>query len=479
MTTPDNEELYQHLSFPLPYRVLVLVGLGILGWATNLHGLDVSGVDTIAAMDLRTDTGIAKPVMPVHHSAAFNHLKVVDLYHAAYRLFSLYSFSCFLSWSFYRLVTQGDPARVDSYGYIPVITTLAIIIVLLCPYDIFLKHEREKFTLGIRRCIFPAPNGPIYFSDVVLADIGTSFAKVFGDIWQSMWMLKPGNSILVPPVHDNWMRWILPTVMSFPFFIRFRQCLIEYNMPGNESRRPLFNALKYATSFPVIYLSAAQRLVVVDLIKEKGKKLAGEVWHGEHPLFRLWLLAAVINSLYSFWWDVTNDWGLDLMKFEPPTNHERQPPRPLLLARLHSGTPLIRRYPDSLSEEDDRHAGQAHDLPKHRYRQSCYGLRSVLLYPRMIYPALIFLNLLLRMTWSVKLSPHVNLTRDGTVAFFWLEVAELVRRWLWVFVRVEWEVVKKIEEKNPANYLDDRSGDEGEYEMIPATPDLSERNLTL
>lgn len=78
------------------------------------------------------------------------------------------------------------------------------------------------------------------------------------------------------------------TSSSLPFFLRFRQCLIEYNLPANESRKPLFNALKYATSFPVIFLSAAQKIVTTDLLQEKGEGVANEPWHGEHPLFRLW-----------------------------------------------------------------------------------------------------------------------------------------------------------------------------------------------
>ena len=54
------------------------------------------------------------------------------------------------------------------------------------------------------------------FSDsVILADIGTSFAKVLGDVWLAVWMLKPGNSMLNPPVDDSWLRWILPTVMRY------------------------------------------------------------------------------------------------------------------------------------------------------------------------------------------------------------------------------------------------------------------------
>ena len=31
------------------------------------------------------------------------------------------------------------------------------------------------------------------------------------------------------------------------------------------------------------------------------------------------------------------------------------------------------------------------------------------------------------------------------MVIFWLEVAEVVRRWMWVFVRVEWEVVKNMQ----------------------------------
>ncbi|KDR75178.1 hypothetical protein GALMADRAFT_249130 [Galerina marginata CBS 339.88] len=477
MSGTDNDEIQYHLAFPLPYRALFLVGVGILGWATNLHGLDALRVDAFDAMDLRTDPNAPKPLMPVHHSAAFNHSRAMILCHSAYRLFFSYAALLFLSWSLYRLVTHGDPSGVDAYGSIPVITAITVFLILLCPYNILERTEREKFTLAIRRCVFPPPSGPIYFSDVIFADIGTSFAKVFGDVWISLWMLKPGNSILSPPVEDSWLRWVLPTIMSLPFFLRFRQCLIEYNLPANDSRRPLFNALKYASSFPVIFLSAAQRIVVTDLVKEKGNNISGETWHGEHPLFRLWLLAAVVNSLYSFWWDVTNDWGLDLLRVEPPNpkSPERQLPKPLLLPRLHFSTPSGNRPSIDFLSSEENHDAPSGDSLKHQHRQSCQGLRTVLLYPRAIYPVLIFVNLLFRMTWSVKLSTHVHSSRNGSLAFFWLEVAELVRRWLWVFLRVEWEVIKRARDRVPTSQIDSRNGDEGEYEMVPNSPDMMAR----
>ena len=63
------------------------------------------------------------------------------------------------------------------------------------------------------RCLFPASNSTIYFSDVVFADVLTSFAKVLGDMWLSLCMLLPGGSLLQLPSQDGWYQWILPSLM--------------------------------------------------------------------------------------------------------------------------------------------------------------------------------------------------------------------------------------------------------------------------
>lgn len=86
----------------------------------------------------------------------------------------------------------------------------------------------------------------------------------------------------------NYSHILTVSALSLPYLVRFRQCLIDYRAPGNTSTRPLYNALKYATSFPVIYLSAAQRIVVSELKAVKGDAVVHEAWRGEHALFRLW-----------------------------------------------------------------------------------------------------------------------------------------------------------------------------------------------
>lgn len=451
----DDDALFA-TTFPLPFRVLFLVGVGILGWATNLHGLDCMGINAAQTLELSSPDAYGhkhKHSIPIVHSGyrlIFSDPSV--FYTAAYKLFSSYAAWCTFCWILFRVLTHGgNTALVDVFGFIPAVASLFVLVALICPVDVFQKRERDMFLLAIRRCLV-AP-APIYFADVVFADVFTSFAKVLGDVWLSLLMILPGNTMLVAPSADGWGRWIVPTIMSLPYLIRLRQCLAEYTSDTNTSRRPLFNAIKYATSFPVIFLSAAQRIVVDDLMGER------DMLRTQHPLFNMWLLAAAVNSLYSFWWDVTFDWGLELLK--PKKDDSRaSPPRALLLPELHSRSSSL--------------TGGALTPPPEYVPATVYpwGLRPVLLYPLPVYPLLIFLNLILRLTWSVKLSSHLYSRSDGSLVIFWLEVAEIVRRWMWVFVRVEWESVRKTSDRSPfSRSTDALSGEDDEYEMVGTRED--------
>ncbi|KAF5393227.1 hypothetical protein D9757_000720 [Collybiopsis confluens] len=453
MSEPDVDvEVGYSLSFPLPFRIFALTSVGILAWATNLHGLQKSSVDAVLALDLR--------VHDHYWPGSPRRADIVALYKNLYKIFLTYSTWCLLSWLLFRSLTHDDPNLVDAYGYIPALFALLTILVLIIPFNIFFKTERDKFIHAIRRCVSSSPDSPVYFADVVFADIFTSFAKVLGDVFISLRMILPGNSLLQPPADHGWTRWLMPTIMSIPYLVRFRQCVIEWLSADNTSQRPLANAVKYATAFPVMYLSAAQRLVVSDLISEKGRQAARQAWHGEHPLFRLWLLFAVINSLYSFWWDVSNDWGLELLRFSSQNPDRHSPPRRLVLPRLHSGSALL----------GSQHSPEEFD----EYIAYPFGLRPTLLYPLPVYPLLIFLNLVLRLTWSVKLSSHLHSKSEGSIAIFLIELAEIFRRWMWVFVRVEWEIIKKARDtRAPNRGVDD--AEEPDFEMITTPP--FERNL--
>lgn len=129
--------------------------------------------------------------------------------------------------------------------------------------------------------------------DIIVADVLTSFARVFGDV----------SVILLSPISLS-NRGFTAFAICIPYLIRFRQCLIEYGRT-HESRH-LANAAKYCTAFPVILISALQ-----------GSAAAGGVvgsYVSEPHLRKIWLVSCVVNSGYSLWWDIYRDWDFDLAR---------------------------------------------------------------------------------------------------------------------------------------------------------------------
>lgn len=114
-----------------------------------------------------------------------------------------------------------------------------------------------------------------------------------------------------------------------------------------------------------------------------------------------------------------------------------------MLPRLHSRSALLAHQDaDDLTKEalDAPAEAAEHTAAPARYP---YGLRAVLLFPLAVYPFAIAADLVLRLTWSAKLSSHLHAFLDGDRAIFAIEAAEMLRRWMWVFLRVEWEVVRE------------------------------------
>lgn len=437
-------------SFPLPFRALLLLGLGIFGWASNLHGLHLAGVDAPSVLDLRPPSSSHSPLSLdfVHPEAA---------YKPVYALGVAYSIWIGGAWCTFRWLSGGEVQTADVFKYVPALGALGALLVLVCPWDVCRKRERDLFLLALKRCIFARADRPVYFSDIILADILTSFAKVFGDVWISACMLMPSGSLHILPALEGWSRWILPTLMSLPYAIRFQQCVVELSSPSCQTRRPLYNAIKYASAFPVIFLSAAQRIVASDLVAHEVAP-SDKAWYAEHQLFRLWLLSAVVNSLYSFWWDVTNDWGLELLKPRSGLQKRQSIPRPLVLPELQHRKSSSLAPHDSLSVHNmNRIASTPRPYP--------WGLRRTLLYPLPVYPLLVFFNLVLRLTWSAKLSSHLQTGTGGPTRFL-LEAAEVLRRWMWVFVRVEWEAVRRAEGGSAGGIATPLPRMEEEHELV-------------
>ena len=172
MTSTMNNDVAQETTFsaifPLPYRVLSLAGLGILAWAVNLHGLHLAGIDAATALDLdprRTRAGLtnrSSSPLPTVSSSGWKHVSAHDSYHVhVYKLFFQYFAFVTVSWLLYRNAAHGDLGLVDVFKYIPAVTALVLLVLLISPFDIFQKHERDRF---FRYVIVPRMQSPLLTS---------------------------------------------------------------------------------------------------------------------------------------------------------------------------------------------------------------------------------------------------------------------------------------------------------------------------
>ena len=214
-------------------------------------------------------------------------------------------------------------------------------------------------------------------------------------------MMFTGQATTGKPDRHCGGTYIVPFIMCVPFLIRFRQCITDHQ-PAN--------ALKYATAFPAIALSAVQRHVerggtshtslhsLWYVNRRSGALVKSPTNNYEQPQKTRLLthpsriLAVMINSLYSFYWDISRDWDLTL--FTPSRNEPTQP----------------------------------------------FGLRKLRVFDSpSLYYIVIVIDLLLRCSWSMKLSVHLEHFNDIEGGIFMLEILEIFRRWMWVFFRVEAE----------------------------------------
>lgn len=172
--------------YPLPFRVLFLSFTTVLGFATNLHLLAALGIDTALVLDIRVDSdrpqshpsSVRSPVVgPLAHPAR--------LYPPIYGLAGLGLAWTVLGWWMFLFVTGGDPASMVRWRVFPVLTALAVGAGAVCPWRMLYKRERMMYLASLRRIVFSGLYSAVPFSDIILADILTSSAKVLGDVWVS------------------------------------------------------------------------------------------------------------------------------------------------------------------------------------------------------------------------------------------------------------------------------------------------------
>lgn len=142
-----EEQAFAAAIFPLPFRVLSLICLGILAWATNLHGLHSLGLDATSALDIRAHDSARTP-LPTNRNSGFRFLPhPSSTYGPIYKLFAWCSIWCFTFWCIYRFATYQNLAYVDVFKYLPAVAALGLLIGLLAPFDLFELSFRDALLM--------------------------------------------------------------------------------------------------------------------------------------------------------------------------------------------------------------------------------------------------------------------------------------------------------------------------------------------
>lgn len=192
------------------------------------------------------------------------------MYKSTYHLATLLSIPLAVSLLLFWTITHRSPELVLAWEILPQSYLFLFAALLFFPLHRLSRSGRSRLLVTLKRVVLggiaEAQDGK--FGDIIFADVLTSYAKVFGDLYVSTCMFfSSGVSSTGIPDRACGGSLAIPLLVAVPSAIRLRQCLIEYSRVQRRGNRNvdgwggqhLANALKYSTAFPVIILTALQR----------------------------------------------------------------------------------------------------------------------------------------------------------------------------------------------------------------------------
>ena len=266
------------LAVPVPQRLNLLVLLAVWLWERILaysyqHAMDVSTlVVTRPPGDIRPAYS-GQQVYKKSHRLSIKLTKIVlPLHLITMALWTL------------NYIT-GDHGKAsylfDTLLYIghrlPLLQSIIIVVIILRTSDVVAYCTK-------RLLLIESNPSPLRTTYILLSDTLTSFAKPLIDFTLYASYITIG---------DLQFRHVDLLVAQLPVFVRIFQCLREYSLGGNKMA--LLNTLKYASSLPILFCMWLMRVHPEHRDSHSGY----------HRLFML------VNSCYTFFWDVRIDWSMD------------------------------------------------------------------------------------------------------------------------------------------------------------------------
>ncbi|KAJ2158728.1 protein-ER retention protein, partial [Coemansia sp. RSA 552] len=225
------------MYFPPAFQVLSLALLAAFGWSANLLLLARAGIAARPILQLAQ--------LPLTHGDADG--VDVRLHRPIARLATVLSGIALVGWCLCAL-----SATATARAAIILLTYLAIAAALLMPRRVLCHIVRMQFVALLVRIVKPSLSDPVFLADIVMADILTSCARLFSDLFVVVCQLVAilGHGDAAGSARSGRIGTLL---VCAPYAFRLRQCInecLKADPKSGDARRHLANAVKYASSFP-------------------------------------------------------------------------------------------------------------------------------------------------------------------------------------------------------------------------------------
>lgn len=264
-------------------------------------------------------------------------------------------------------------------------------------------------------------------NDILISDSLVSFAKVINDFGLYVW-----NYYIDETTAYNYR--LEFAILCIPSLIRIKQCWFEYKTTGQVQH--MLNLIKYSTNFGPLVVNVLIKATIMNANDEAAKQ-SGHLLETLNQLNKWWYILLALNSTYSFIWDIKMDWNLQLL------NKVFNPGSKFHILRLHKA------------------------------------------YPNSVYFVAIVIDFLLRFIWILKLfiineqlhESQIKLIHIFSTFLFGydaysfgyvvIEILEILRRWIWCFIKLESDWVKlKVQELEQMGQKGDESIELNEVEKL-------------
>ncbi|KAI3405842.2 ERD1 [Candida oxycetoniae] len=403
---PGETKALMFSSFlPLPFRILLLVQLGVTLWfMLNLLLYNLSSsINILQLLNLSyTKHNYAQLDNHVLSSGEFattipadrkENLRLIKGIWATLRSISIFNFVCWLI--FKGLQYYGKDLKMIYYSILLVSFTHLF-------YKLFYKTaatpgQIRVFTTMKRILCGSINSRSMRANDILISDSLVSFGKVLNDFALFVWCYCIGEA----SAYDFRLEFV---VLCIPIFIRIKQCWYEYSI--TQKPQHLLNLVKYSTGFgPLVVNSLIKNRLLSSSAEERD---SGDLIQHLTNLNHWWYFLSALNSIYSFIWDIKMDWHLQL--FNKVIN------------------------------------------PREKFSV----LRPYKAYPNIVYILAISIDFLLRFIWVLKLFIiNEELRSDTKISYLHIfstflfgydvysfgyhiiEILEIFRRWVWCFIKLE------------------------------------------